>query len=150
MAALILLLQLWLNALKRSPTVLLFYALIRASVWDRLWPPKGLLLSKATRRVSRKTKGSRPKGDLGKVSSKKEHSNKVLWKKGVDRRCICLFWNDAGCDKWPMQSDPKFWDSCANVVKKTCNSSRTGLSKFFQVHYVFDNSGLILELHPLL
>ncbi|RMX41742.1 hypothetical protein pdam_00005571 [Pocillopora damicornis] len=31
-----------------------------------------------------------------------------------------------GCDKWPMQSDPKFWDSCANVVKKTCNSSRTG------------------------
>ena len=25
---------------------------------------------------------------------------------------ICLFWDDAGFGKWPIQSDPKFWDGC--------------------------------------
>lgn len=42
---------------------------------------------------------------------------------------ICLFWDDAGLDKWPMQKDPEFWNACASAVNKTCNSSRTGLSK---------------------
>ena len=31
---------------------------------------------------------------------------------------ICLFWDDAGGDKWPMHRDPAFWDACASAVNK--------------------------------
>ena len=41
---------------------------------------------------------------------------------------ICLFWDDAGFDKQPMQSDPKFWDGCADAVSKTF--------KFFKDRFV--------------
>ncbi|XP_022781784.1 uncharacterized protein LOC111322849 [Stylophora pistillata] len=41
---------------------------------------------------------------------------------------ICLFWDDAVSDKWPMHRDSEFWDACANAANKACNSSRTGSS----------------------
>ena len=40
---------------------------------------------------------------------------------------MCLFWKDAGSDKWPMAKDKDFWDSCALAVNRVCQSSRTGL-----------------------
>lgn len=40
---------------------------------------------------------------------------------------ICLFWEEAFTDGWPMKKDPKFWDACANAVNKACNSARTGM-----------------------
>ena len=46
---------------------------------------------------------------------------------------ICLFWDDAGCNKWPMHRGPEFCDACASAVNKACNSSRTGLIKFHQI-----------------
>ena len=39
---------------------------------------------------------------------------------------ICLFWDNAFSDKWPMQRDPEFRDACASAVNKACSSSRTG------------------------
>ena len=51
---------------------------------------------------------------------------------------ICLFWDDAGVNKWPMHSDQKFWNGCADAVNKTCNSSRTGL-------LILDLSALFIE-----
>ena len=38
---------------------------------------------------------------------------------------ICLYWEDAYSDRWPMQSDTKFWDAVAGAVNKACNSTRT-------------------------
>ena len=43
---------------------------------------------------------------------------------------ICLFWEVAWTDRWPMKSDTNFWDACANVVNETCNSTRTGTCSF--------------------
>jgi hypothetical protein len=37
-----------------------------------------------------------------------------------------LYWEDAYSDRWPMQSDTKFWDAVAGAVNKACNSTRTG------------------------
>ena len=42
---------------------------------------------------------------------------------------IGLYWQDAHTDRWPMQSDTKFWDAAAGAVNKACNSSRTGKLK---------------------
>ena len=72
MASLIILQQLGSNALERSPTVFVFHTFISARVKDRLWQINGLPLYKATRRVSRKTKGGRTESCLGEVSSKTE------------------------------------------------------------------------------
>ena len=42
---------------------------------------------------------------------------------------ICLYTHT---DRWPMQSDTKFWDAVAGAVNKACNSSRTGKPKIFE------------------
>ena len=39
---------------------------------------------------------------------------------------------NAHTDRWPMQSDTKFWDAVAGAVNKACNSSRTGKQKTFE------------------
>ena len=38
---------------------------------------------------------------------------------------ICLFWDDAAFNKWPMKRDPEFWDARASAVNKACSSSKT-------------------------
>jgi hypothetical protein len=38
---------------------------------------------------------------------------------------ICLYWEDAYSDRWPIQSDTNFWDAVAGAVNKACNSTRT-------------------------
>ncbi|PFX30977.1 hypothetical protein AWC38_SpisGene4212 [Stylophora pistillata] len=47
---------------------------------------------------------------------------------------ICLFWDDAVSDKWPMHRDSEFWDACANAANKACNSSRTVNVFKIQIH----------------
>jgi hypothetical protein len=40
---------------------------------------------------------------------------------------ICLFWENAHTNQWPMVRDPEFWNACATAVNKACNSTRTGM-----------------------
>ena len=39
---------------------------------------------------------------------------------------ICLYWDEAHTDKWPLMKNTKFWNSCADFINKVWNSSRTG------------------------
>jgi hypothetical protein len=39
---------------------------------------------------------------------------------------ICLYWDDAYTNSWPMMKDLGFWNKCADAIYKTCKSSRTG------------------------
>ena len=31
---------------------------------------------------------------------------------------ICLFWDAAASNKWPMKGNPEFWEACASVATK--------------------------------
>ena len=68
--------------------------------------------------------------------SKNSRPSRTEWS---DKECsaliqyICLFWNEAYTDKWPMIKDPTFWDACAESVNKVYNSSRTGLCFVFVI-----------------
>ena len=44
---------------------------------------------------------------------------------------LCLFWEDAYTNRWPTTKNMDFWDSCAEAVNSTCNSTRTGVSCIF-------------------
>jgi hypothetical protein len=75
------------------------------------------------------------KGSLIKslFTDKKLPTNKQQWsveETSALTQYICLFWEDADTDRWPMQRDKKFWDDCANAVNKTYNSTRTGMQTF--------------------
>lgn len=64
---------------------------------------------------------------------KKKPAGKREWSEAENSalvQYICLFWDDAVSDKWPMHRDSEFWDACASAVNKACNSSRTGMLKF--------------------
>ena len=63
---------------------------------------------------------------------------------------ICLFWEDAASDKWPMQRDPEFWDGCASAINRACCSSRTGLSNSINIprYCAFSNNELLNYLCP--
>lgn len=68
----------------------------------------------------------------GKVANKS--SGRQEWSKAETSalvQYICLFWDDAASNKWPMHKDPEFWDACASAVNNACNTSRTGLPKFY-------------------
>ena len=73
----------------------------------------------ATKGTSRKSLFSeKPKSSGHREWSEEETSALVQY--------ICLYWEDAYSDRWPMQSDTKFWDAVAGGVNKACNSTRTG------------------------
>ena len=103
--------------------------------WPSFWPVFFLCAAikqhshplAKSRWVSQKAKGRRPKGDLGKVSSKKERFQKsLLEERSIQMLLSCSIF---ACFETMLglQSDPKFWDGCADAVNKTCNSSRTDL-----------------------
>ena len=39
---------------------------------------------------------------------------------------ICLYWDGASTNEWPIFKNPIFWNECAASVNKVCNASRTG------------------------
>ena len=80
----------------------------------------------STQGTSRNTLFQEHQNDIKKSSDKREWSEVET---SAVLQYICLFWEEAWIDKWPKHSDPKFWDACASAVNKTCNSTRTGLSK---------------------
>jgi len=94
----------------------------------------------ATRQASLEVNVHRRKQRREKVYSQKEmnqmnqmnqksHRGKREWtdaEMSALVQYICLFWDNAISDKWPMQRDPEFWDACASAVNKACSSSRTG------------------------
>ena len=76
------------------------------------------------------TEGTSRKSLFQEGNESKRSSGKREWNDAETSalvQFICLFWDNAVSDKWPMQRDPEFWDACATAVNKACSSSRTGL-----------------------
>ena len=44
---------------------------------------------------------------------------------------LCLFWEDAYTNRWPTTKNMDFWNSYAEAVNSTCNSTRTGVCCIF-------------------
>ena len=85
-------------------------------------PGKPASKRSSTEGTSRKSlfqEGNEPKKSSGKREWNDAETSALV-------QYICLFWDNAVSDKWPMQRDPEFWDACASAVNKACSSSRTG------------------------
>ena len=61
----------------------------------------------------------------------------TLKEKSALLQYICLFWEGAWNNKWPMTKDNSFWNSCAHAVNNACQSNRTGLSLFMAFHGIY-------------
>ena len=80
----------------------------------------------STQGTSRKSLFSENQTGTNKSSAKQEWSKAEI---SAIVQFICLFWEEAWKDTWPITGDREFWDACASAVNQTCNSTRTGLSK---------------------